>query len=101
MHIRFTLVSKLDSARFILYNAPNRRQTFSIPILIYTVISQELMKHWRKGRMFKYARTTLSHEHWLAMPMEALLLLLNLEGFDESNQGIQVPIAFSSPQRQK
>ena len=37
--------------------------------------------------MFKYARTTLSHEHWLAMPMEALLLL-NLEGFDESNQGI-------------
>lgn len=37
--------------------------------------------------MFKYARTILSHEHWLAMQMEALLLL-NLEGSDESHQGI-------------
>ena len=50
--------------------------------------------------MFKYARTILSHEHWLAMQMEALLLL-NLEGSDESHQGIWVPTAFSNPDRQR
>lgn len=47
--------------------------------------------------MFKYARTILSHEHWLAMPMEALLLL-NLEGFDESNQGLWRNCLFQPPE---
>lgn len=48
--------------------------------------------------MFKYTGTILRHERWLEMQIE--ILLWNLEGFDESDQGIKAPPDFSSPQRQ-
>lgn len=36
--------------------------------------------------MFIYTGTILRHEHWLEMQIE--ILLWNLEGFDERDQGI-------------
>lgn len=47
--------------------------------------------------MFKYARTILSHENWLAMQMEALLLF-NLEGSDESSGYIGANCLFQPPE---
>lgn len=53
------------------------------------------MSFRERERTFKYTGTILRHERCPAMPIE--ILWLDLEGFDESNQGIWGPMAFPFP----